>query len=240
MTDWPPVDPTDAAAVAERRDAVVDAVRDHAGRIAYELALLEGGDYGRVGFETDSGEWTVKYEAGELEFLLFDPTSGSEVYVVSTKRQPEPGALATALADYPAFVRAFNDHVAAAEEQLADVPTGFPEPASTENAVNERRRILDRVEETCDEIAGQLHRLEGGEYGTYESRIDGQRWELNWDRDGVSYLRIGGSDGVYLLSQYAPPEASDVRRYVPQFPAFVEAYNETVADRTETLSRVEL
>ncbi|MFW5911114.1 MAG: hypothetical protein ACOCSD_03165 [Halolamina sp.] len=240
MTDWPPVEPTDATAVAAHRDAVVDAIRDHAGRVAYQLALLDGGDYGRVDFETDAGEWTVKYEAGDLEYLRFDPNSGAEVYVVSTKRQPEPAALARALADYPAFVLAFNDHVAAVEQRLEDVATGFPEPASTDEAVAERRRVLDRVEETANEIAGQLHRFEGGEYGTYAARIDGQRWELNWDRDGVSYLRIGGSDGVYLVSQYAPPEASDVRRFVPQFPAFVEEYNESVADLTETLSRVEL
>jgi hypothetical protein len=240
VTDWPPAEPTDAAAVADRRDEFVEAVRDHAGGIAYHLALLEGGDYGRVDFDTDGGEWSVKYEAGELEYLRFDQTSGSEVYVVSTKRQPEPGALATALADYPNLVRSFNDHVAAVEEELSGVSTDFPEPASTRDAVAERQRVLGRVEEVCDEIAGQLHRFEGGEYGTYETRIDGQRWELNWDRDGVSYLRIGGSDGVYLVSQYSPPEASDVRRYVPLFPAFVEDYNETVADLTDQLSRVEL
>ena len=76
VTDWPPVDPTDAEAVAERRDEFVEAVRDHAGKIAYELALLEGGDYGRVDFDTDGGEWTVKYEAGELEYLRFEPKSG--------------------------------------------------------------------------------------------------------------------------------------------------------------------
>lgn len=240
MTDWPPVDPTDAAAVAERRDDVVDAVADHAGDIAYQLALLQGGDYGRTTFDTPGGEWTVKHEAGALEFLLFDPKSGSEVYVVSTKRQPDPEDLATALVDYAAFVEAYNDHVEQAEETLADVGNEFPEAKTTETAVAERRRVLDRVEEVCNRIAGELHRFEGGDYGTYAERIDGLRWELNWDRDGVSYLRVGGSDGVYLVSQYQPPAASDVRRFVPKFPAFVDAYNEHVDELEATLEPIEL
>jgi hypothetical protein len=240
VTDWPPVDPTDAAAVAERRDDVVDAVADHAGDIAYQLALLQGGDYGRTSFDTPGGEWTVKHEAGELEFLKFDPKSGSEVYVVSTKRQPDPEDLAAALADYAAFVDAYNEHVDEAEATLSGVTNEFPEARTTEKAVAERRRVLDRVEEVSNRIAGELHRFEGGDYGTYAERIDGLRWELNWDRDGVSYLRVGGSDGVYLVSQYQPPAASDVRQFVPKFPAFVEAYNEHVDGLEATLEPVEL
>jgi len=240
VTDWPPVDPTDAAAVAERRDEIVAAVANHAGEIAYQLARLQGGDYGRETFATPGGEWTVKHEAGELDFLKFDPKSGSAVYVISTKRQPDPEPLAAALADYPAFVDAYDEYVQEAEETLADVTTEFPDARTTEDAVAERRRVLDRVEEVCDRIAGELHRFEGGDYGTYAERIDGLRWELNWDRDGVSYLRVGGSDGVYLVSQYQPPEPSDVRRFVPQFPAFVDAYNEHVADLEATLEPVEL
>ena len=84
------VDVRDAAAVAERRDELVAAVRDHAGRIAYQLATLQGGDYGRETLSTPGGEWTVKHEAGELEFLLFSPSSGSDTYVISSKQPPEP------------------------------------------------------------------------------------------------------------------------------------------------------
>ncbi|MFW5934988.1 MAG: hypothetical protein ACOCQL_03980 [Halolamina sp.] len=240
MTEWPPVDPTDAAAIAEQRDAVVAAVADHAGGIAYQLARLQGGDYGRETFETPDGGWTVKHEAGELDFLKFDPMSGSAVYVVSTKRQPAPEPLAVALADYPAFVDAYDEYVAAAEATLADVTTDFPETRTTENAVAERRRVLERVEAICDRITGELRRFEGGDYGTYAERIDGLRWELNWDRDGVAYLRVGGSDGVYLVSQYQPPAASDVRRFVPKLPTFVDAYNEHVDELEATLEPVEL
>ncbi|GAB7093644.1 hypothetical protein JCM30237_07960 [Halolamina litorea] len=240
MTDWPPLDPTDAEAVAERRDEVVAAVASHAGDIAYQLALLSGGDYGRTTFDTPGGEWTVKHEAGELDFLKHDPKSGDEVYVVSTKRQPEAGALAAALEDYPSFVEAYNEYVAEAESILANVEADFPDAASTRDAVAERQRVLGRVEEVSDRIAGELHRFEGGDYGTYSERIDGLNWELNWDRDGVSYLRVGGSDGVYLVSQYQPPSAADVRRYVPLFPAFVDAYNEHVAELEATLEPVEL
>jgi quinol monooxygenase YgiN len=240
MTEWPPVDPTDAAAVAEKRDELAAAVRDHAGAIAYQIAKLQGGDYGREEFKTSNGTWTVKHEAGDLDFLHYKPKSGSEIYVVSQKSEPDAAELSTALEAYGAFVRAFNDYVAETEATLAGIETELPEAETTEAAVQQRHEVLSRIEEVANRIAGELHRYEGGEYGTFSARIEGERWELNWDRDGVSYLRVGGSDGVYLVSQYAPPSASDLRRYAPTFGAFVEAYNEDVASQERTLEDVEL
>ena len=240
MTDWPPLDPSDATAVADRRDELVSAVNDHAGQIAYQLARLEGGDYGQTTIETDRGEWTVKYEAGDLSYLRFDPERGDEVYVVSTKQPPEPGPLADALTDYSAFVAGFNDYVASLDGILDDVSTDFPAVASTDGAVAERDRVLDRIHDVCDRIARELQRYEGGDYGTFTTRVAGTRWELNWDRDGVSYLRVGGEGGIYLLSQYQPPSADDIRECAPQFPAFVRAYNEDVSDLEADLETIQL
>ncbi|MFC7132405.1 MULTISPECIES: hypothetical protein [Salinibaculum] len=234
------MDPTDATAVADRRDELVAAVTDHAGQIAYQLARLEGGDYGQATIETDRGEWTVKYEAGDLSYLRFDPGRGNEVYVVSTKQPPEPGPLANALADYDAFVAGFNDYVTSLDGVLDDVSTDFPEVASTDAVVAERDRVLDRIREVCDRIAGELQRYEGGDYGTFTTRVAGTRWELKWDRDGVSYLRVGGSSGVYLLSQYQPPPADDIREYAPRFREFVRAYNDDVADLESDLETIRL
>lgn len=230
----------DADAIAGRRDEVVAAVADHAGRIAYELAKLQGGDYGQRDFDTERGTWTVKYEAGDLQYLRFDPSSGDETYVVSTKQPPEPAALATALDDYPAFVAAFDAYVASLDGVLDDVSTDFPEPATTDDAVAQRDRVLDRVEEVCDRIAGELHRYEGSDWGTFTERVDGVRWELKWERDGASYLRAGGENGVYLLSQYEPPAATDVREYAPRFREFVAAYNDHVAALEADLRTVDL
>jgi hypothetical protein len=240
VTDWPSIDPTDATAVADHRDELVAAVRDHAGQIAYQLARLQGGDYGQKAIETGRGEWTVKYEAGDLEYLRFDPNRGSEVYVISTKQPPEPDALADALEDYDDFVTGFNDHVDSLSGVLDDVSTDFPDPASTDAVVAERDRVLDRIREVCDRIAGQLHRYEGGDYGTYTTRVAGTRWELKWDQDGVSYLRVGGTGGVYLLSQYQPPPAAEIREYAPRFHDFVETYNDHVAELEADLATIEL
>ncbi len=240
MTDWPPLDPTDATTIADSRDELVDAVTDHAGQIAYQLARLKGGDYGQETIETERGEWTVKYEAGDLSYLRFDPKRGDEVYVVSTKQPPEPAPLANALADYHAFVEGFNDYVESLNGLLDDVPTEFPAVASTDGAVEERDRILDGIHDVCDRIAGQLHRYEGGDYGTYTTRVAGTRWELNWDRDGVSYLRVGGESGVYLLSQYQPPPADEIRKWAPEFPEFVRAYNDDIADVESDLETIQL
>ena len=240
MTAWPPVDPTDATAVADQRDELVTALADHAGRIAYQLARLEGGDYGQKTIETDAAEWTVKYEAGDLSYLRFDPGRGGEVYAVSTQEPPDPEPLADALADYDAFVAGFNEYVASLEGVLDDVTVDPPDVTSTDTVVAERDRVLNRIREVCDRIAAEQQRYEGGDYGTYTTRVDGSRWELNWDRDGVSYLRVGGSSGLYLLSQYEPPSADTIREYAPQFRQFVRAYNEDVAELEAALETIEL
>ncbi|MBX0324666.1 hypothetical protein EGH21_16690 [Halomicroarcula sp. F13] len=240
MTDWPPADPADATAVAERRDELVAAVRDHAGQIAYQLARLQGGDYGQATVETDGGEWTVKYEGGDLEYLRYDPGRGTEVYVISTKQPPEPDALADALVDYPAFVEGFRDYVDSLDGVLDDVATDFPVVATTDGIVGERDRVLGRIREVCDRIAGELQRYEGGDYGTYATRVDGTRWELKWEGARASYLRVGGTGGLYLLSQYEPPSAADIREYAPRFRGFVAAYNDHVAELESDLATVEL
>ncbi|MDL5362604.1 hypothetical protein [Halalkalicoccus sp. NIPERK01] len=238
MSEWPDVDGIEG--VAARRDELVEGVREHAGRIAYRLARLQGGEYGQRTFPTARGEWTVKYEAGDLQYLRYDPDSGPETYVVSTKRPPDPEALAEALSDYGAFVAAFNDHVRSLDGVLDDVEVEFPEIEPTDGVVAQRDRVLGRVREACDWIAGELHRYEGGEYGTFAARVSGTRWELKRERDRASYLRVGGSGGIYLLSQYGPPSAADIREHVPDFRGFVEAYNDHVEEVESDLRRVSL
>ena len=239
MTDVPKTDPDDAAAATERRDEVAERIRSHAGRVARELSLLEGGDYGRRSFETDRGTWTLKYEAGDVQYLRFEQGS-DETYVVSSKQPPEPDALADAMTDYDAFVAAFNDHVRSLDGVLDDVETDFPSVASTESIVEERDRVLGRMRECADAMAGQLHRYEGTNYGSFETRVDGTRWELKWEDGRTSYLRIGGEGGLYLISQYQPPSAPDLREHVDDFRGFVEAFNEHVSELSSSLSTVSL
>lgn len=234
------LDVRDTDAVADRRDELVAAVRDHAGTIAYQLAKLQGGDYGRRELSTPGGTWTVKHEAGELEFLLFSPKSGSDVYVISTKQPPDPEDLAAALDDYANFVVAWNEYVASLSGVLDGVSAEFPEPASTDGVVAERDRVLDAIREACTVMAGEIHRYEGDDYGTYTARVEGDRWELKWDEGTVSYLRVGGSGGLYLLSQYEAPSAADVREYADSFRGFVDAYNEFVGELESDLATVEL
>ncbi|PSQ47005.1 hypothetical protein BRD15_07920 [Halobacteriales archaeon SW_6_65_15] len=239
MTELFESDLQSAESVVERRDEVVAQVRDHAGRIARQLALLQGGDYGKRTFETDDGEWTVKYEAGDLQFLLFEG-GRSETYVVSTKQPPEPEPLAEALEDYDAFVESFNRYVESLDGGLDDVAADFPRVASTETVVAERDRILGRVSEVADQMARELGRYEGDEYGTFATRVAGTRWELKWEDGGASYLRVGGQGGIYLLSQYEPPSAKDVRNLAADVPEFVAAFNDHVEDLEADLSHVSL
>ncbi|MFB6166296.1 MAG: hypothetical protein ABEJ31_14140 [Haloarculaceae archaeon] len=236
------IDGLDAAVVgseaaATRRDEVVAQVREHAGRIARELARLQGGDYGSRTFETDAGAWTLKYEGGDVQYLRFE-ASRRETYVVSEKQASEPAALADAMADYANFVAAFEDHVDSLEGVLDDVDPSLPPVASTDAVVAERERLLERVRECADEMAGQLHRYEGNNYGSFAARVNGRRWELKWEDGRASYLRVGGEDGIYLLSQYQPPSVPDLRAHAPDLPAFVEAYNDHVAEISDALETV--
>jgi len=232
-------EPASAERVAERRDEVVARIRDHAGRMARELARLQGGDYGARTFETDDGEWTLKYEAGDLQYLRFEGRR-VDVYVVSTQRPPEPEALGTALDDYEAFVAAYNRYVESLGGVLDDAPTDFPAVVSTESVVAERERVLGRVREVADRMARELARYEGGGYGTFAARVGGSRWELKWEDGSASYLRVGGEGGIYLLSQYEQPSVHDVRALADDVPGFVEAFNDHVADLDASLDTVSL
>jgi hypothetical protein len=230
---------TDTEDPTARRDDIVAAVTDHAGQIAYELARLQGGDYGSRDFDTKSATWTVKYEAGSLQYLRYDG-GREDVYVVSQHGPPDPEDLADAMRDYPAFVEAYNEYVRSLDGVLDDVTTDFPEPVSTESVVAERDRVLDRVRDLCTEMAGQLYRFEGTDYDTFAVRVGGSRWELKREGEQVSYLRVGGEGGVYLLSQYQEPSAHDVRRLAADVPGFVAAYNDYVADLDADLAGVDL
>ncbi len=237
MTDGLEADVEGTDEIAERRNDLAARVRAHAGEIARELAVLQGGDYGQETFDTDGGSWTLKYEAGDVQYLRFDPKSGSETYVVSSKQPPEPEPLETAMADYGAFVDAYNEYVRSFDGILEDVPDEFPAVESTAELVAERDRIVERIREVGNAMAAQLHRYDG-DYGTYATTVSGSRWELKWDGDVASYLRVGGSDGTYLLSQYGPPPAPEVRRLADDVPAFVAAFNDHVDDLEADLERV--
>jgi hypothetical protein len=226
-------------AAARKRDEVVSQVTEHAGTIARELSLLQGGDYGQASFETDRGTWTLKYEAGAVQYLRFE-RGGTETYVVSTKQPPDPEALAEAMADYDAFVDAFAAHVDSLDGVLDSVSTDFPAVASTEAVVAERERVLSQIRECADAMAGELHRYRGTSYGTFETRVDGTRWELNWEDGRADYLRVGGADGIYLLSQYEPPSVRDLRAHVDGFRGFVAAFNDHVEDVSDELATVSL
>ncbi|WP_458205903.1 hypothetical protein [Haladaptatus sp. NG-SE-30] len=240
MTDGIELDISETTDAATERDEVVAAVTRHAGQIARELALLQGGDYGQVTFDTPAGEWTLKYEAGDLQYLRFKGKSGGETYVVSSKQPPDPDALADAMQDYDAFVEAYNQHVASKEGVLDDVSTEFPAVASTDTVVAERDRVVGRIREVADTIAGELHRYDGVDYGSFTTRVGGKRWELKWEEGRASYLRVGGQGGTYLVSQYEPPSAPDIRELAPEFEGFVEAFNEHVDDLEANLSKISL
>ena len=228
---------TDAATA--RRDEVVAGVTDHAGRVARELARLQGGDYGQEEFETGRGTWTLKYEAGDVEYLRFEGR-GADTYVVSTQQSPEPEALADAMTDYDAFVESFNEYVRSLDGVLDGVADDLPEVAAVDAVVEQREHILSRIREACNAMARQLNRVEGNDYGTFSARVNSSRWELKWEEGRASYLRVGGEGGIYVLSQYQPPAPKDLRAHVADFPGFVEAFNEHAAETSETLETVSL
>jgi hypothetical protein len=240
MSEGPDADVADVQTAAERRDEIVSRVTDHAGQIARELAVLRGDDYGTKSFSTDAGEWTVKYEAGALQFLRYKRRAGGETYVVSTQRPPDPEQLADAMADYDRFVEAWNEYVRSLEGTLDDVSAEFPAVESTQAVAGERDRIVAQIREVADAMAGELHRYEGDDYGEFTARVDGKRWKLKRDGAQTSYLRVGGNDGIYLVSQYGPPSPADLRANVDDVAGFIDAFNEHVNGLDADLSTVSL
>jgi hypothetical protein len=240
MSEGTEADVADARTAAARRDEIVSRVTDHAGQIARELAVLRGDDFGTKSFSTDAGEWTLKYEAGVIQYLRFSGRAGGETYVVSTQRPPDPDELADAMADYDAFVEAWNDYVRSLEGTLDDAAAAFPAVESTQTVAAERDRIVAQVREVADAMAGELHRYEGDDYGEFTARVDGKRWKLKRDGAEASYLRVGGNDGIYLVSQYGPPSPADLRANVDGVAGFVDAFNEHVNDVDADLSTVSL
>ena len=240
MSDGVDADVADVDDVVAQRDETVERVRQHASQIARGLAVLQGGDYGAETFSTDRGEWTVKYEAGSLQYLKYAPKAGGDIYVISTKQPPEPAELEVAMRDYEAFVESYNAFVAKLDGVLDDVTDEFPEVVSTDEVAAERDQIVNEIEAATNAMAGELHRAEGGNYGSYAARVDGKRWELKWEDGQTSYLRVGGEGGVYLVSQYGAPSARDVRTHADGFRGFVEAFNEDVQELSDELSTVEL
>lgn len=232
---------TEADDVTAQRDEVVSAVTAHAGDIARQLALLQGGDYGSKSLSTDAGEWTLKYEAGAIDYLRFtEKSGGGETYVVSTKQPPDPEALEKAIRDYDAFVASYNDYIDSLDGILDDVSTDFPAVTSAQSLVAERDRIVGRINDVATQMAGELHRYNGTDYGEFTVRVSSTRWELKREGDQPSYLRVGGEGGVYLLSQYGPPSAADVRKYAEEFSEFVAAFNDHVDELDVSLSHVSL
>ena len=229
----------DVREIADRQAAVRTAVREHAGEIARSLAVLNGGDYGSETFETDAGSWTLKYDAGDVDYLRYEPRSGEDTYVVTDREPPSTDRLVDALADYDAFVDAFASHVDATDGLLDEVDTDFPAVASTAELAADRDRLCGRIRAVADEMAGQLARIDG-EYGTFATTISGTRWELKWDEERASYLRVGGSDGTYVLSQYSPPTPRELARHVEDVPDFVAAFNDHVGDLESELAGVSL
>ena len=230
----------DVEYVRENRDEVIARVREHAGQMARQLALLQGGDFGRQTFRTEHGEWTVKYEGGDLQFLRFEGQSGLDVYVVSAHQPADPSELAAAMEQYADLVESFNEFVRGLEGVLDDAPSEFPAVESAGEVVEERDRIVARIRAVADQMAGTLHRVESTEYGSFAATVGSTRWELKREADRASFLRVGGENGVYLVSQYEPPSARDVREYAPDVAAFVEAFNEDVVALSDELDSVSL
>jgi len=143
--------------------------------------------------------------------------------------------------DYPALVETFNRWMDRLEQDLATVEADLEDAqlavASPAPVTEARDQIHERLEDLGEEIAAGVQAIKGEEYGTFSVAIDDDRWELKYDDDGsVSYLRVGGRGGTYLISQYGPPSPSALISHMDEIVRFVETYNDWVAEQAADLS----
>ena len=226
----------DADSIENKRDAAVDALADHLDDVADLIATLRDEQYGKFSVAVDGGTYVLKHNNGDAEWFRFEPDSGSETYLLSTKSDPSPAALADGLEQYGAFVRAVNNWVeqqeyglADADEYLSDTDDAL-DRLDVETLLERRDRVEQEAWDVANELAETIKGVTGNRYGTFSREINGTTWTLKYEEDGsAKYLQVGGD---YILGRDSPkPKA--LATVLEALPAFVDAVNSWLSEQEE-------
>lgn len=217
--------------LADRRDALVADIKDHARALADAFTDLYGDD-ATVTLHTDDAEWTLQLDDGSVRYLKYEDDNAGEVYVISEYEPPEPAELHAALQDFPELIDAAEDlldqsetQLSSAEDRVADAEDRVETAGVDERAAEiaeHRDGIVADLEALCEDLADAYASAADSQYGTLKvSNSAEHKWELKFDDYGssVEYLRV--NDNTYLISKYDNPSPSTIKKYIDDLDGFV-------------------
>lgn len=226
----------DADSIEDKRDAAVEALADHLDDVADLIATLRDEQYGKFSAGVNGGTYVLKHNNGDAEWFRFEPDGGGETYLLSTRSDPSPAALADGLGQYDAFIRAVNNWVEQQEHGLADADEFL---SDTRNALDsldaesllERRDCVEQEAwDVVHELAKTVKSVTGNRYGTFSTEIDGTTWTLKYEEDGsAKYLQVGGD---YILGRDSPTPTA-LATVLEALPTFVDAVNNWLSEQEE-------
>ena len=216
----------DPDGIEQKRDAVLETLADHLDDVAGVVAQVTGEDYGKFKSSVDDGAYVLKHEDGSVEWFRYTDDSGSETYLISTKSEPSPHALATGLGEYAAFIESVNswvdnqdDQLEAADEQIEALDEQVA-ALDAEAVIEQRDATEQEAWAVVDELAAAVKAVTGDRYGTFAVEVDGEKWTLKHEEDGsAKYLQVGGT---YVLGRDSP-KPSALAAMLEDLPAFVDA-----------------
>jgi len=216
----------DPDGIEQKRDAVLERLADHLDDVAGVVAQVTGEDYGKFKSSVDDGAYVLKHEDGSVKWFRYTDDSGSDTYLISTKSEPSPHALATGLKEYAAFIEGVNnwvddqdDQLKAADEQVAALDEQVA-AIDAEAVIEQRDATEQEAWGVVDELAAAIKAVTGNRYGTFSTEINGETWKLKHEDDGsTKYLQV---DGVYVLGRDSP-KPSTLGAMLDDLPAFVGA-----------------
>jgi len=225
---------TDANSIEDKRDATVDELANHLDDVADLVATLKDESYGKFSATVEGGTYVLKHDSGSAEWFRFEPDNGGKTYLLSTKSDPSPAALASGLGQYDLFIQAVNSWVEQQEHGLADAGDYLSDTEAAldridaETVLERRDRIEQEAWDVANELAGTIKSVTDNRYGTFSAEIDGATWTLKYEEGGsAKYLQVGGN---YALGRDSPTPMT-LESVLETLPAFVDAVNNWLSEQ---------
>ncbi|MEF8884317.1 MAG: hypothetical protein V5A44_04240 [Haloarculaceae archaeon] len=109
----------------------------------------------------------------------------------------------------------------------------------TEAAAERRDAVVAAVTDHTGEMARELARLEGADYGQVTVDTDAGTWTLKYEGGDVEYLRFAsGGRETYVVSTQRPPDPGTLAAAMDDYAAFVAGFNEFVRSKEGVLDAV--
>ena len=224
-------------AIQDQLNQVLDTLTNHLDEEAEVLAAIRDEKYGKFTTTINGATWTLKHENGSVEWFRRS-VDNNDQYIISTKGQPLPSEVVSALDDYPQFISNFNDWIQKLSESLEPTADELSDAEvlldqiDPKELLEQRSRLEDEAWNVASHVGHAVAETTGNEYGTFKATIDDAEWTLKYQDGGsAKYLQVGGT---YTLGRDSPhPE--DLAYMVKHFDEFIASVNSWLEDQKQEL-----